>query len=90
MTFEECFEISPILLMEGALGERLRREYHVRFDSAIAMAALVEDPAGRRALGEQWSQYREIARRHGMPLLATTPPAGPTAPVWNGRAGGKN
>lgn len=73
MTFEECFETSPILLMEGALGERLRREYHVRFDPAIAMAALVEDPAGRHALGELWSQYREIARRHGMPLLATTP-----------------
>ena len=78
------------MLMEGALGECLRREYHVRFDPAIDMAALVEDPAGRRALGELWSQYREIARRHGMPLLATTPTrrANRARMEWAGR--GKN
>ena len=29
------------ILMEGALGERLKREYHIRFDEYVAMAGLI-------------------------------------------------
>lgn len=59
--------------MEGALGERLKREYGLAFDGQVAMAALVYSAQGRRALAELWKGYRDIAFAHGLPFLATTP-----------------
>ena len=61
------------VLMEGALGERLKREYRLRFDEHVAMAGLVYEPHGRVALRQLWSEYAGIAERHELPLLATTP-----------------
>jgi hypothetical protein len=59
--------------MEGALGERLKREHQLRFDEHVAIAGLVLEAQGRAALIELWSEYADIAQRHGLPLLATTP-----------------
>jgi S-methylmethionine-dependent homocysteine/selenocysteine methylase len=59
--------------MEGALGERLKREHRLRFDEHVAMAGLVYDAAGSAALCELWSDYAGIAHRHRLPFLATTP-----------------
>ena len=59
--------------MEGALGERLKREHRLRFDEHVAMAGLVYEARGRAALIGLWSEYADIAQRHGLPLLATTP-----------------
>jgi S-methylmethionine-dependent homocysteine/selenocysteine methylase len=61
------------VLMEGALGERLRREHQLRFDEHVAMAGLVCEDRGRAALIELWSEYADIAARYELPLLATTP-----------------
>lgn len=68
-----CLKESPALLLEGALGERLKREYHLSFDPQVAMARLVEREEGRQALETLWREYRESARRHRLPFLATTP-----------------
>ena len=59
--------------MEGALGERLKREYGLQFDEQVAMAALVRSSDGRRALSALWREYAAIARQAGVPFLATTP-----------------
>lgn len=59
--------------MEGALGERLKREYHLTIDENLALAKLVLLPEGRAALKELWEQYIDIARRYSLPFLATTP-----------------
>lgn len=59
--------------MEGALSERLKREYGSRFDSQVAMAKLIYQPPGAAALAELWRGYIDIARRYGLPFLATTP-----------------
>jgi Homocysteine/selenocysteine methylase (S-methylmethionine-dependent) len=59
--------------MEGALGERLKREYHLKLDENIVMAKLVYLSEGRKALKELWEQYMDIARRYSLPFLATTP-----------------
>lgn len=59
--------------MEGALGERLKREYHLAFDKNVVMAGLVYSENGKNALEELWSGYAEIARRYHLPFLATTP-----------------
>ena len=73
MTFIECIESQKGILMEGALGERLKREYHLKFDTYVDMAGLVYSEAGRIALRELWNEYAEIAKTYNLPFLATTP-----------------
>lgn len=73
MNFIECINSKENILMEGALGERLKREFHLSFDENVVMSALVYQNAGRNALEKLWGQYAEIAWKYKMPFLATTP-----------------
>ena len=73
MSFEECLGGNRPVLMEGALGERLKREYGLKIDGPAAMAGLVYTEEGRAALAELWNGYIAIARKHRLPFLATTP-----------------
>ena len=73
MSLISCFEQNDILLMEGALAERLRRERHLSFDEDVALASLIYENAGREALAALWNGYIATARRHGLPFIATTP-----------------
>jgi S-methylmethionine-dependent homocysteine/selenocysteine methylase len=73
MDFVSCLDSSPNVLMEGALGERLKREYRLQLDEHVALAGLAYDIRGRAALTELWSEYAAIAHRHDLPLLAATP-----------------
>ena len=73
MGFKECFRKHGIILMEGALGERLKREFHLQFDDQLVMAKLIYEPKGREALRTLWRQYITIAEERQLPFLATTP-----------------
>lgn len=73
MSFEECITRNLAILMEGALGERLKREYGLTFDTYVAMAKLIYDESGVVALEKIWKEYIDIARRYHLPFLATTP-----------------
>ena len=73
MSFTDVMEKEQICLMEGALGERLKREYHLTFDEHVDMAGLVYSEKGRAALGSLWHEYARIAARYALPFLATTP-----------------
>lgn len=73
MDLRDCLRRHQHILMEGALGERLKREYGLSFDPNIAMAALLRSKAGADALTELWNGYIDIARRYRFPFLATTP-----------------
>lgn len=73
MTFENCYHNSPAILMEGALGERLKREYGLIFDDEVAMAGLVYQEKSRSALYEIWSEYISVAKEYRLPFMATTP-----------------
>lgn len=73
MSFTNCFDTNEIILMEGALGERMKREYGLSFDDNVALAGLVYSEKGRNALKELWTQYADIAYRYGFPFIATTP-----------------
>ena len=70
---ETAFAREPLFLLEGALGERLKREYGLDISGPIAMAGLVREPAGRAALAALWRQYAAVAARYRLPFLATTP-----------------
>lgn len=73
MDFSDCIKKEHSILMEGALGERLKREYHLTFDDHIAMAGLVYSKDGRNALKELWTGYLRIAEKYHFPFLAETP-----------------
>ena len=73
MSFETCMQEGRDVLMEGALGERLKREYGLKIDGPVAMASLIYSQEGRQALAELWSGYADIARRYELPFIATTP-----------------
>lgn len=72
MTLSDCLASGPVF-MEGALGERLKREYGLAADGPVALAGLVYEERGRSALKELWKQYLDIAERYALPFLATTP-----------------
>lgn len=61
------------VLMEGALKERLKREYHIQFHEDVDMGALIYDEKGRHALKVLWNQYIDIARRYDLEIMLTTP-----------------
>lgn len=73
MDFRECIKNNKNILMEGALGERLKREYKIVFDEFVAMAGLIYERDGASALHSLWNEYIEIAREHHLPFIATTP-----------------
>jgi len=73
MSFTDCMNNKNSILMEGALGERLKREYHLDMDEDVVMAGLVYSENGRKALKELWSEYAGIAEKFHLPFLATTP-----------------
>ena len=72
MDIRECMEKAPAILMEGALGERLKREYGLTFDKNVDMGAMVYQPEAKKALKELWDGYIEISKRYDLPFLATT------------------
>lgn len=73
MSLESCLYENESILMEGALGERLKREYGIEFDADVAMATLIYTKKGKAALYELWTQYIKIAEQHSLPFIATTP-----------------
>ena len=73
LDFIKCMENSGAVLMEGALGERLKREYEFVIDGPAAMAGLVRSAAGREALQALWREYLAVAAGYGLPFLAMTP-----------------
>lgn len=73
MSFINCVETRKSILMEGALGERLKREYRLKLDPHVDMAGFVYSRTGKLALSALWSEYAGIAKAYGLPFLATTP-----------------
>ena len=61
------------VLMEGAVVERVRRGAPSLFDPLLANASLVYDDAGRSTLRQIYSEYIDIGRMHGLPLLSLAP-----------------
>lgn len=73
MTLQERMSRNELFLMEGALGERLKREYHLDISGNVAMASLVYQRSGRDALRALWLQYLSIAKEYNLPFIAATP-----------------
>lgn len=72
-SLETVFAGEPLLLMEGALGERLKREYHIPIDGTLAMAPLYRDRTCADALDTLWREYAAVAGEYRLPILLTAP-----------------
>jgi S-methylmethionine-dependent homocysteine/selenocysteine methylase len=73
ISFEECFRQQKFMLMEGALGERLKREYGILPDETLGLAGHVYNEKAKNALCDLYCQYLSIARKHTLPVMITTP-----------------
>lgn len=73
MGFEQCVLENKKILMEGALGERLKREFGLDYDPDVAMAGFIYESKGREALKSLWMEYMDVAVNHRLPFMATTP-----------------
>jgi S-methylmethionine-dependent homocysteine/selenocysteine methylase len=73
MDFETCFNTSSVILMEGAIGERLKREYNIVFDDMVALAGLIYNTDSRQAMLNIFREYVTIAEKYHLPFITTTP-----------------
>lgn len=73
MNFLESYENNKILLMEGAVGERLKHEYFLDLDEPVALAGHIYKEQSRSALKEIYSQYIKTGVKFGYPVMLTTP-----------------
>lgn len=73
MDLTTCIASHPFILMEGALGERIKREFNLPIDDVVAMANLVYQEKGRFALKSLWEEYVDVSRKYKLPFIATTP-----------------
>lgn len=71
--FESCYNNSPFILMEGALGERLKREYNIYPDEFVAMASHIYNKKSMHVLKVLFNQYIETANKYNLPIMVTTP-----------------
>lgn len=73
MILAECLEREPLVMMEGAVSERLKREFGLKLDPYVTMMRLADDSHGREALTSIWKDYLHIAEKYSLPYLALTP-----------------
>ena len=71
--FPKIFEQSPIILGEGAVIERLRRNTNFELDPFIVNSAFIYDKEKRSALETIYRQYLDIGFKYDLPLLLSTP-----------------
>lgn len=73
MDFRKCYEKNRVILMEGAVGERLKGEYSVYPHSQVALAGHIYQESARQAMKNIYSQYIKIGIKYGYPMMLTTP-----------------
>jgi S-methylmethionine-dependent homocysteine/selenocysteine methylase len=73
VSFELLLERSSRILGEGAVIERLRRNYGLKLDPFLVNSAFIYQCENRRVLETICRQYLDIGCEFGLPLLMSTP-----------------
>ena len=73
MNFKDTVANAPIILTEGAVIERLRRDPAVELDPYITNAGLIYDQDGKQAMSRIYRQYIDIASRYRLPMIVSAP-----------------
>ena len=63
----------PVVLMEGAIIERLRRSGDAALDPYVLNAGLVFGDRGREAMASIYRSYLDVGRDHGLPMIVLSP-----------------
>lgn len=71
--FTEKFNKADKILMEGALLERLKRDYKVLIDKDVALASVIYDEYYKNILKKLFIEYINIANKYNLPIMITTP-----------------
>jgi S-methylmethionine-dependent homocysteine/selenocysteine methylase len=69
----EIIRAHPVILTEGALIERLRRDATVPLDPDVLHAGFIYDERGREALRHLYRQYLDIGSAADLPMIVCTP-----------------
>ncbi|MEG0309094.1 MAG: homocysteine S-methyltransferase family protein [Clostridium sp.] len=72
-SLEEKFINGNEILMEGALIERLKREYDILIDEDVALASAIYNQDHREVLKKLFVEYIDIGNRYNLPIMITTP-----------------
>ncbi|MFX0023522.1 MAG: homocysteine S-methyltransferase family protein, partial [Candidatus Hermodarchaeota archaeon] len=73
MVLKELLSENPLVLAEGAVIERIKREFKYELNPYIQNAAMVYDPEGRNILEKIFSQYISVAYKYELPMLNLAP-----------------
>lgn len=73
MDFMKTINDYPIIVTEGAIIERLKREYLIELDAYIANAGLIYNSIHKELLAGIYRQYIDITRERDLPILLFTP-----------------
>ena len=79
MKFKDAIDNASVILTEGAVIERLRRDPAVKLDPHIANAGLIYDQIGRNTMAGIYRQYIDIAIKYRLPMIVS-------APTWRASA----
>lgn len=72
-TLEQLIADNPLLMMEAAIVEQLRRNPNIDLHPLLLNAALINHYQGRRELAILYQAYFSVARSAGLPFLMCTP-----------------
>lgn len=70
---DKTLEDNPLVLMEAAIVEQLRRSKAVQLHELLANAPLIYDSAARKAMSAIYKSYMGLALEAGLPMLVCTP-----------------
>jgi homocysteine S-methyltransferase len=73
LNFEEAVNTEAVILTEGAVVERLRRQPEVELDPLIANTSLVYDPVGKGFMADIYRGYADISHRFDLSMILLTP-----------------
>ncbi len=73
LPFREGLNASPLVLMEGAVVERIRRGHPEDLDPLLMNAHLVASEAGRNLLRPIYHGYLTTGAASGLPMICLTP-----------------
>lgn len=73
MDFINTINKSSLIFTEGAVVERLRREFNVKLNQHIDHSGLIYDLQGRRILRKIYKQYIDIVQKSNFPMIVFTP-----------------
>jgi homocysteine S-methyltransferase len=71
--FLDAVQTTPLLLTEGAVIERLRRDQTVVLDPHVLHAGFIYDERGREALRRLYREYVDIGAAFDLPMMVCTP-----------------